>query len=164
MASVIMMVRMNRDPARQLEAHRRDGRLADDRDRVGRDAGHRHLRQAHHAAHAGEHGHRQRDQAQHQRLRADLVDEERRCDERVDHQRGDPQRGLEPGVGVQSRRGTRVTRLAHRLGRQRKNGRSGAPQRLAGSKLGRVHRLAPSRPSGRNASAATSNAKVNTTP
>ena len=112
---------------------------AEDRDHVAGDAGDRHLRERHHAAVAAEEGERQRDQAERERLRADLEREERRRDEREQQHEGADehvarrracatgtrsQRGGAAGVGV--RRGDRlrgrVAACRQRLHRRRRAG------------------------------------------
>ena len=72
---------------------------AEDRDRVGGDAGGRDLGEAHHAAVTGEQHHREREQAPDERIGADLGDEELRCNGGIKKQ-CDRQRdlgGAEPG-------------------------------------------------------------------
>ncbi len=74
----------HRHPPRPAQVHRRRARAAgaEDAERIAGDAGHRHLRQRHHAAVAAEKRERQRNQAQDQRLRRHLKGDERRGHER----------------------------------------------------------------------------------
>ncbi len=74
-------------PPRPAKAVNVDVVGAEDRHRVGGDAGAGDLRQADHAAVAGKQHHRQRQQAPDQRISADLGEEELRGDERIEQQR-----------------------------------------------------------------------------
>ena len=147
-------------------------------DRVARDAGHRHLRERHHAAVAGEEGEGQRDQAEDQRLRGDLVEQEGRGDEgQQQHERQD-QHVARPHRAPQGLDPVRCAAVEGWFGHARRPGPGGDPHGTDGPRRRRrarragVHRPAPARgahaarpmmPRGLNARTAMRITKVKTT-
>ena len=165
----------HRHPPGPAEADLGGAAGAEHGQRVAGDAGDRHLRQRDHAAVAAEERERERDQAEHQRLRGDLEGEERRRDEREDEQaastttwRSDiarrSARGAAPpalGVGGARSRAGRRRRTVDAGSRRDRRRRAGTfmPSRQCGG----AHAGRPMMPRGRNASTPTRIRKVKTT-